>query len=108
MTLNARELVILNHRQWLIMNSPPFSPWLNLNARGRPPVLGRRTNLACRLGDALARLSLAGGTLAATICSIEGFRRNPFPVSRRLNLADSRSRREEGAAKLSIGLERWW
>ena len=40
MMLNGRELVILSHRQWLIVNSPRLSPLLNQNAPRTIPGFG--------------------------------------------------------------------
>src|ERR1700730_9726277 len=90
------ELVILSHGQWLTVNSPRISPLLNQNApRSILGFGGCRTDLASTLGDASVRVCAFRDLTSATICSIEGFGRNPFRVSGRLNLAEGRSRGEE-------------
>ncbi|MGA8477910.1 MAG: aspartyl protease family protein [Chthoniobacterales bacterium] len=59
MTLNARELVILSHGQWLIVSSPRLSPLLNLNAPRTIPGFG-----------AVARILLHRYEMRLSVCTL--------------------------------------
>jgi hypothetical protein len=69
MTLNGWELVILSHRQWLIVNSRGFLALLDQNVREEDSRFWvYRTDLASSLRDASFRVYAFRDPTSATIC----------------------------------------